>query len=235
MGRDPLRRAPSEIDVAQAVADGTRLEILHRLMEGPAAVSELAASLTESQPKVSNHLAVLRKARLVDFGREGRKSIYRLSGPSVAVLIESISVLARGPDGSKATPELTRARTCYDHLAGALGVDLFDWLLAKGALTREGSDHEAIALGPAGDALFERLGVDVQTATRRRRRFALACLDWTEKKTHLGGSLGAALADALTQRGWIVRRPNSRAVEVSANGRRQLRRLGVWSAEAQRG
>jgi DNA-binding transcriptional ArsR family regulator len=226
-----MPQGPSEIDVAQAVADGIRLEILHRLMEGAVTVSEIAASLAESQPKISNHLAVLRKAGLVQFGREGRKSIYRLSGPSVAVLIESISALARGPDDSKATPELARARTCYDHLAGALGVQLFDWLLAKGALTRDRRDPGAIGLGPKGREIFGRLGVDLHTATRKRRRFALACLDWTEKKTHLGGSLGAALSDAFTERGWVVRRPGSRAVSLSANGRRQLRRLGVLLPE----
>ncbi len=226
-----MRQAPSAVDVAQAVADGTRLEILHRLMEGPVPVSELAASLAESQPKISNHLAVLRKAGLVQFGREGRKSIYRLSSPSVAILIESISALARGPDSSKATPELARARTCYDHLAGALGVQLFDWLLAEGALTRDRRDLDAIGLGPRGDEIFGRLGVDLHTATRKRRRFALPCLDWTEKKTHLGGSLGAALSDAFTQRGWVVRQPRSRAVALSANGRRQLRRLGVLPAD----
>ncbi len=222
-----MRQEPSEIDVAQAVADRIRLEILHRLTEGPVTVSEIAASLAESQPKISNHLAVLRKAGLVQFGREGRKSTYRLNGPSVAVLIESISALARRPDDSKATPELARARTCYDHLAGALGVQVFDWLLAEGALRRDRSDHDAIGLGPKGREVFGRLGVDVHAATRERRRFALACLDWTEKKTHLGGSLGAALSDAFTQRSWVVRRPRSRAVALSANGRRQLRRLGV--------
>jgi DNA-binding transcriptional ArsR family regulator len=227
-----MRQGPREIDVAQAVADPIRLEILHRLMEGPVTVSEIAAALSQSQPKISNHLAVLRKAGLVQFGREGRKSIYRLSGPSVAVLIESISALARGPDESTATPELARARTCYDHLAGALGVGLFDWLLAEGAITKDGGDDGAIGLGPRGHEILEPLGVDLRSAARKRRRFALACLDWTEKKTHLGGSLGASLADALLQRGWVVRRPGSRALAVSANGRRQLRRLGVLSRDA---
>jgi DNA-binding transcriptional ArsR family regulator len=222
-----MHGVPTEVDVAQAVADGTRLEILHRLMEGPVSVSELAASLARSQPNVSNHLAVLREAGLVRVGREGRKSIYRLGSASVAVLIESISALARGPDPSRATPELARARTCYDHLAGALGVQLFDWLLAEGALARDRRDRDAIGLGPKGREVFEGLGVDLDTATRQRRRFALSCLDWTEKKAHLGGSLGAALSDAFTQRGWVVRQPGSRAVALSANGRRQLRRRGV--------
>lgn len=230
-----MRQDPSEIAVAQAVADGTRLEILHRLVEGPAAVSEIAASLAESQPKVSNHLAVLREAGLVHFVREGRKSIYRLSGASVAVLIESISALARGPDASKATPELAAARTCYDHLAGTLGVQLFDWLLTERALTRNRRDPDAIELGPKGHEIFGRLGVDLETTTRKRRRFALACLDWTEKKTHLGGSLGAAVADVFLQRSWIVRRSGSRALSLSANGKRQLRRLGVRTSDTVHG
>jgi 2-polyprenyl-6-methoxyphenol hydroxylase-like FAD-dependent oxidoreductase len=103
----------------------------------------------------------------------------------------------------------------------------FDWLLTERALRRDRRDPGAIGLGPKGHEVFGRLGVDLQTVTRKRRRFALACLDWTEKKAHLGGSLGAAVADVFLQRSWIVRRPGSRVVSLSANGRRQLRRLGV--------
>jgi DNA-binding transcriptional ArsR family regulator len=211
-----------ELGVAQAVAEETRLAILHRLMEGPAAVAELVAGIGKPQSLVSNHLAVLKDANLVAFEREGRKSIYRLANASVATLVESLAALARGGSERGATPALARARTCYDHLAGALGVELYEGLLAARALEVDGDD---VGLGPQGRALFTRLGVDLEAAAKTRRRFATACLDWTERKAHLGGSLGAALCDALVTRGWIVRRPRTRAVHVTPAGTRGLRRL----------
>ena len=211
-----------ELDVAQAVAEETRLEILHRLMEGPSAVAELVAELDKPQSLVSNHLAVLKTARLVEAEREGRKSIYRLANASVATLVESLAALSRAGGDRRATPALARARTCYDHLAGAIGVQRYEGLLRADAIRLDGED---VALGEEGRALFGRLGADVDAAARARRRFALPCLDWTERKAHLGGSLGAELCRALVERGWITRQPKTRAVLVTAAGRRGLKRL----------
>ena len=132
--------------------------------------------------------------------------------------------LVRTKDASRPTAELARARTCYDHLAGALGVALFDWLEREKAIE---ATSEGVVLARNADAVFGRLGVDPHAASRVRRRFTTACLDWTEKKTHLGGSLGASLCDALVGRGWVERQAGTRAVRVTPAGRRGLRRLGA--------
>jgi len=211
-----------EATVAQAVAEATRLQILHRLMEGPAAVAELVAELDKPQSLVSNHLAVLRDAELVEFDREGRKSLYRLANASVATLIESLAALSRSGTENRPTPALARARTCYDHLAGAIAVDLYEWLLHAKALRTDGDD---LGLGPKGSELFGRLGVDVARAAKSRRRFAVSCLDWTERRAHLGGSLGAELCSALVERGWIARQAGTRAVTRTPSGTRALRKL----------
>jgi DNA-binding transcriptional ArsR family regulator len=212
----------ADLDIAQALADATRLDVLHRLMEGPAAVAELVAHLGKPQSLVSNHLAVLKGAGLVASAREGRKSIYRLANPAVATLIESLAALSDGGGDNRVTPALARARTCYDHLAGAMGVQLYEWLTSAKALARDGDD---LKLGPAGPAVFSRLGVDVTSAAKARRRFAIPCLDWTERKAHLGGSLGAALCESLVTRGWVARQPRTRALIVTTAGTRNLRKL----------
>lgn len=211
-----------EIGVAQAVAEETRLMILHRLMEGPAAVAEIIAESGKPQSLISNHLAVLKEANLVVFEREGRKSIYRLANASVATLVEALAALSRDGRDHRVTPALARARTCYDHLAGALGVELYEWLVKAKALKTVGED---VAIGPRGGEVFTRLGVDVGAAAKTRRRFATACLDWTERKAHLGGSLGAALCERLVTRGWIARQPGTRAVSITAAGVKGLRAL----------
>jgi DNA-binding transcriptional ArsR family regulator len=210
------------ISVAQAVAEETRLQILHRLMEGPAAVAELVAEVGKSQSLVSNHLAVLKEANLVVFEHEGRKSIYRLANASVATLVESLAALSRNGDDSRVTPALARARTCYDHLAGALGVELYEWLIKAKALKADGDE---VGLGAKGAEIFARLGVDVAGATKARRRFAMPCLDWTERKAHLGGSLGAALCHEFVARGWIARQPGTRAVTLTLSGAKNIRKL----------
>ena len=129
-----------EAKLAQAVAEATRLQILHRLMEGPAAVAELVAELDKPQSLVSNHLGVLRDADLVQFEREGRKSLYRLANASVATLVESLAALSRTRGESRPTPSLASARTCYDHLAGSIAVDLYEWLIQSEALRVDGED-----------------------------------------------------------------------------------------------
>jgi DNA-binding transcriptional ArsR family regulator len=219
-----LTAVHSQLAVAQGVADETRLAILHRLAEDRAAVAELIAELERPQALVSNHLKILRDANLVAFDRAGRKSIYRLANASVATLLESLAALSRSELRSRPTPELARARTCYDHLAGVLGVELFRRLVDSGALDVDADD---VALGSTGREVFGRLGVDVDQAAKARRRFAIACLDWTEREAHLGGSLGAALCGAFVTRGWVTRQPGSRALTVTRAGTATMRRLLV--------
>ena len=210
-----------QIDVATAIADETRLQILHRLMEGPVSVSEMVAQLEKSQSLVSNHLAILRDKGLVTTEKAGRKVHYQLANASVATLIEALGALGRNGTDARPSPEIAKARTCYDHLAGSLGVDIFDWLISQKALAFDGDD---LGLGPNGHDVFTALGVDIERASRARRRFAIACLDWTEKKSHLGGSLGAELCNAFIAKGWVTRKTGTRAVALTPAGKRGLGR-----------
>jgi DNA-binding transcriptional ArsR family regulator len=220
----------SQLTVAHAVADETRLAILHRLTEDRAAVAELVAELDRPQALVSNHLRVLRDANLVAFDRDGRRSIYRIANASVATLLEALAALSRSSHEARATPTLSRARTCYDHLAGVLGVELFQRLIDVHALEVHDED---VGLGPAGPEVFTRFGIDLERTAKARRRFATACVDWTERQAHLGGSLGAAVCHAFVTRGWVIRQPETRAVIVTRSGRDALRRLAQPRSRAE--
>ena len=211
------------VKLAGALADPLRLAVIGRLMEGPAAVAELVSELGESQSKVSNHLAVLRESGLIKGERRGRQVVYDIADPAVAELIESLSVVAGSPDRSpyRRSDPLAQARTCYDHLAGKLGVSLFDTLVSAGALL-PAEDWDAAELGPTGKETFERLGVDLASAERARRRFAFACPDWIEQRPHLGGALGAAVYARFSHAGWVRKRAETREVLLTSSGKQAL-------------
>jgi DNA-binding transcriptional ArsR family regulator len=209
--------------LAQALADPLRLVVLQQLMEGPATVSELQSLTGASQSKVSNHLAVLRERGLVRASREGRQMIYTLRDASVGQLVESLTIVAgMVPAKLWKSPQLIAARTCYDHLAGRYGVALFDALLGQRAIKETTGVRGEIELGPIGAEVFGKLGLNLEALRRERRRFAFACPDWTERRPHLGGVLGAALWAQFVERGWVVKQQGTRAVIVTDMGKQQL-------------
>jgi len=210
--------------LAQALADPLRLSVLQHLMEGPTTVSELQSLTGQSQSNISNHLALLRERGLVHASRKGRHMIYTLHDASVGQLVESLTLVAgRVPAKVWKSPQLILARTCYDHLAGRYGVALFEALLLQGAITRPQEVRGEVALGPAGAALFHRLGLNIEALRRERRRFAFACPDWTERLPHLGGGLGAALWATFVEKSWVVTQQGTRAVIVTDRGKQALR------------
>src|SRR5262249_1768078 len=143
-------------------------------------------------------------------------------------LVESLSQIGAAPARTVKSAPVARARTCYDHLAGRLGVAVFKALVVGGALTAPRKIPGDVGLGPRARSLFKGPGVDLEVARQERRRFATACLDWTERQPHLGGALGAALWSEVMARGWIARHPGTRAVAITAAGTRGLKRtLGV--------
>lgn len=218
------------VTIAQALADPTRFAIVERLTDGPAAVSELVALAGEAQSKVSNHLAVLRERGLVSVTRLGRQRLYEIADPSVAQLVESLLVMAgRRPTRLALSPSLAKARTCYDHLAGRLGVAIFDALVARRGIVQPDARYRGpLELGPAGGSLLGGLGVDLDEVRKERRQFATACGDWSERRPHLGGALGAALWARFLEQGWVAQKPGTRVVVVTNRGRRGFRKsLGV--------
>lgn len=219
--------------LAQALADPLRLVILQRLLEGPASAAELTALVAATQPRVANHLALLRQRGMVRRTRLGRQAVYELRNALVADLIESVAGAAGDEPREQPTlAPLAKARTCYDHLAGKYGVAVFDALLAAGAMAYEeqagrgGPGEKAnLAIGPAADRVFPALGVDVRQAAHTRRQLVIACIDWTERRPHLGGALGAAVWRALVERGWLSRQPGTREVIVTPTGKQGLQDL----------
>jgi DNA-binding transcriptional ArsR family regulator len=209
------------------LADPLRLRVVDRLgHRGPATVSRLAAELDVALPQLSNHLRRLREAGLVTVQRSGRQAVYELADPSLQRLLGVLDRIT----GRLAEPDPDAAalpsRTCYDHLAGRVGVRLYRALRERDAL-RERSDG-IVDLGPTAAAAFAALGVDVDGVGRSRQRFAFECLDATEAAPHLAGALGDALAAALVERGWIEREPGSRTIRVTRSGATGLRRaLGL--------
>lgn len=213
------------VGLAQALADPLRLSILQQLMEGPATVSELMSLTGETQSKVSNHLALLRERNLVCATRDRRQIIYTLRDTSVGQLVESLSLVAgMVPTRHWKSPQLIAARTCYDHLAGRYGVALFDALLQQQAITAPTGQRGDIELGLRGEEVFGKLGLDLNALRRERRRFAFACPDWTERRPHLGGALGAALWTQLVECGWIAKQQGTRATIVTDEGKQQFQK-----------
>jgi hypothetical protein len=200
--------------------------MLYCLMDNRARTGTELAVVGEVNPSTASvHLARLKSEGLVRVLVQGKHRYYSLEGPKVARLLESLSVLAGGerPTFEPNTPHRLRAaRTCYDHIAGTLGVALHDRLEAAAWLS------PSYGLTPAGVRAFETLGVDIEETRAMRRRFAFPCLDWSERRSHLGGSLGASLLNLLLRKKWLTQELDSRALQVTALGRRELRsRLGV--------
>lgn len=209
--------------IAALIGDPARALMLAALMDGRArTASELAGEAGVTRQTASAHLAKLVDGALLAVQCQGRHRYFRLRTPEVAGALESLMILGNHRESGRATtprsPE-REARTCYDHLAGRLGVSILDSLNAKGYLDIAGSQ---LALSRSGRAFVEGFGIEVRELEHRRRSLARLCLDWSERKNHLGGALGAAFLDVFLADGWIRRRPDSRAVTVTTKGRRKL-------------
>jgi DNA-binding transcriptional ArsR family regulator len=218
--------------IAAAIGEPARARMLYCLMDGRARTSTELAVMGEVSPSTASvHLGRLKAARLVNVLVQGKHRYYSLNGESVAVALEALNVLAgqsRHPFRSPAPTRLRAARTCYDHMAGAVAVALHDRFLAMKWLTAASRGDNGCVLTGTGAKAFETLGIDVEATRTLRRRFAYGCLDWSERRPHLGGALGAALLDLALRRKWVARDLDSRVVSVTAAGRRDLLgRLGV--------
>ena len=212
-------------EVAALVGDPARANILAALMGGRALTAgELVYAAGVSPQTTSGHLGKLTEGRLIASIKQGRHRYYRIASHRVAEMLEGImAVVADAPPrhrpSSKQDDAMRVARTCYDHFAGRLGVGLTDALCAHGYLALT---DEAGEVTDSGVAFLGKLGVDLGAARNRRRIFCRPCLDWTERRPHLGGSVGAALAQRCFDLGWLDRMRDSRALLVTKAGRRGL-------------
>ena len=228
---------PDITPVAALLADPARAAMLGALLGGSAlAAGELSQVAGISPATASAHLARLLDGGLVTVTRQGRHRYYRLAGHEVASALEAISQISpvrpvRSLRQSRDRAALGQARTCYDHLAGRAGVALFDALVRGGVLTGSGTGHDAAyEVTAEGVDKLADFGVDVAEVRRSRRRFAGACLDWTQRRPHLNGALGVAVTDRLLELGWIERGPSRRAVRVTEPGLVGLAATFGWSA-----
>lgn len=219
--------------IAAAIGEPARARMLYCLMDGHARTgTELAVVADVSPSTASVHLSRLKTAHLVEDRVQGKHRFYRLGGPDVANALEGLSVLVgRGRDKlMPSTPSpLRTARTCYDHMAGTVGVALHDRFKALGWLSagsnNGGNAYELTLRGAQG---FEAFGIGIEVTRGLRRRFAYACLDWSERRPHVGGALGAAILSIALKRKWVVQDLDSRALRVTGLGRREmLNRFGV--------
>lgn len=218
---------PYIAEAAALMGDPARANMLSAMMDGRArTASELAYVAGVSPQTASGHLAKLADGRMVAVEKQGRHRYYRLANKDVAHALEALMVVATGgaprhrPTGPR-DEEMRFARTCYDHLAGRLGVGLTESLVAKGFLK---ADDELFHLTPSGEQGLEKFGLNIDELKKSRRAFASRCLDWSERTPHMGGALGAALFHELEHRGWVSKPADSRTVTLTDAGRAGLRR-----------
>ena len=213
------------LPLTQALTDETRLRLLTALLEETATVSALALHLGLPQPRISSHLALLRQVGLVTVDVVGRQRTYSVDTQRVEAIFTALSAFLpdaarRPPRSAQAAREVRRnttlrqGRTCYDHLAGVTGMQLIDELLRRGWLEDDSGPRQRYHLTPQGQQALQSRGVDLAGAQKTRRQFAYGCLDWTERRPHLGGALGAAMLTALSDAGYIRRNRQSRAVTL---------------------
>ena len=222
---------PDLARIAATVGDPRRIQMLALLMEGRALTAkELALGAGVEPATATAHLKRLVLDGLLESATQGRHKYFRFASAHVAQLVESLMRVAprRKAPGAAAPPDAMRhARYCYDHLAGSLGTGLFALMLRKGWLEDEPAEAKQLRLTPRGAQAVAALEIDVAAAQSRRRQFACRCLDWSERRDHLGGALGAALAEHAAARRWIERRKHSRAVRVTPAGRQAFAGLGL--------
>jgi DNA-binding transcriptional ArsR family regulator len=219
--------------IAAAIGEPARARMLYCLMDNRARTSTELAIVAEVSPSTASaHLNRLKEQRLVRVRAQGKHHYYTLDGVGVADVLEKLSVLAGGSRDKfiPSTPtRLRAARTCYDHMAGTLGVLLHDRLAEMGWIAVQSSDaDETYDITPAGGQALEALGVDLEGIRSSRRKFAFGCLDWSERRSHLGGALGAALLNVALKRKWVTLDLDSRALQIGNSGRREmLTRFGL--------
>ncbi len=216
---------PYIAEAGALIGDPARANILIALMDGKArTATELAYVAGVSPQTTSSHLAKLVEGRFLAMARQGRHRYYRIATPQVAEAIEVLTRLANDGPRRYRRPgprdeAMRAARLCYDHFAGRLGVMLADALTVQGYLTPQGNDYTVTA---AGKVFFADFGVDLTAARGRRRAFARSCIDWSERRRHVAGAVGAALAARCIELGWVKQVRDSRTLDITETGHKGL-------------
>ncbi|MEQ8390008.1 MAG: winged helix-turn-helix domain-containing protein [Thalassospira sp.] len=223
-----MKEGPDIARVAALLGDPARANMLTALMSGRAlTAAELAQEAGVTPQTASSHLAKLEAGLILTQRKQGRHRYFTLSGPDIVEALEVLMGIAnrvghnRVRTGPK-DPELRRARVCYDHLAGDMGVALFDGLTQRGLIE---TDINGVSLTKEGIEFAATFGIDLDALRSKRRPLCRECLDWSARQSHLAGSFGAALLDRFYDLGWARRVSDSRTVRFSTEGERQFRDL----------
>lgn len=216
-----MKDGPDISRVAALIGDPARANILTALMSGKAlTASELAGEAGVTLQTASAHLSKLEGGGLIALRREGRHKYFRLAGDEVADVLEALMGLAAGTGALRTRPgprdpEMRRARVCYNHLAGDMGTQMYDALLARGVLRRSG---DALELTDAGRRFVTGFGIDLGALPKSRAPLCRDCLDWSERRSHLAGRLGRAMLSRIEEIGWATRVTGTRVVRFSRAG-----------------
>ena len=230
-----MKDGPHIARIAALIGDSARAEVLTALMADRAlTATELADIAGVTKQTISAHLAKLLDAGLIAVESQGRHRYFRLADRDVAHLLESLMNVAfrAGAVRLRASPRepaLRRARICYDHLAGEVGVQFYEALVCQGMLQ---ATPQGAAITPAGAQWFAHVGIDTSTLGQQRRMVCRPCLDWSERRHHLGGALGAALLQRLFDGGWAHRAQDSRVVHFTPKGELALRQWLATHSDA---
>lgn len=229
-----MKSGPDIAAIAALMGNSGRANMLTALMAGQALTAgELAREAGVTAQTASSHLAKLQAGGLITLRKQGRHNYFALSGPDVAAALEALMGLARRTGQTRvrtgpAEPALREARVCYDHLAGETGVALLENLVARGLISQEGTN---LSLTERGRAFMEALGLDLAGLGRLRRPLCKGCLDWSVRRSHLAGSLGAALLERFYRLGWASRQPGTRLISFTPKGHAALHEIfGVQAA-----
>lgn len=220
-----MKEGPDIARMAALIGDPARANILAALMSGHALTAgELAREAGVGLPTASAHLSKLRQGKLIAERKQGRHKYLSLATPEVAAALEALMGLAAETGHLRTRPgpkdaALRKARVCYNHLAGEMGIQLYNSLVVRGFLTVE---PVGLGLSPSGREFIVDFGIDLDDLERKRAPVCRECLDWSERRSHLAGSLGRALLTHMIDAGWAKREKASRAIRFSKNGERMF-------------
>lgn len=225
-----MKDGPDIARIGALMGDPARANILSALLSGKAlTATELATEAGITGQTASSHLKKLMEGGLLTQAKQGRHRYFTLAGPEVGAVLEAVMGLAarkghlRTRTGPR-DPKMRAARVCYDHLAGDMAVRIFDSLQKRGFLAVS-TDKGGLALTADGEGFVSGIGIDLGALTASRRPMCRACLDWSERRNHLAGGLGAALLTRFTESGWLRREPAGRIVHISPKGEAELKKL----------
>lgn len=214
--------------IASLVSEPSRAAILTALLDGRFHTASELAHMAGIKPQTASfHLAKMTEAQVVTVEKQGRHRYYGIQDPEVARVMESLLSIAppvpiKSFTHASENEALRLARTCYDHVAGQLGVQLMSFFIQKGILSE---DQDGLHITEQGEIFFTDFQIDLTKTRQKRRSFSHKCLDWSERRHHLAGALGSVLLDRLFELHWIERLPTTRAIRITADGKRGFKEI----------